>query len=62
MPQRLKKTRTHRALKAKKLGAKTKHFKENKGTTAAFPLTGAIPSLRGGRPVEPSTIIVPPTK
>jgi len=46
-------------MKRKKLGAKTKAKRENHGTTASFPLTGAIPSLKAGRPVKASSIIVP---
>lgn len=56
MPARLAKTKKHRALKTKKLGAKSKSSRENKGTTPSFPLSGPVPSLRRGRPVAASDI------
>lgn len=59
MPVELKKTRIRRAHKRKKLGAKGKALRENKGTTASFPLEGPIPSLRFGRHVEADSINVP---
>ena len=62
MPQRRGKTQKHRALKTKKLGAKAKNARENHGTTPAFPLTGAIPSLRAGKPVKASSILAPAKK
>lgn len=62
MPQRLKKTKAHRDLKKAKLGATNKRIKENKGTTASFPLEGPIPSLRAGRKIAPEKILVPSAK
>ncbi|HVJ65607.1 MAG TPA: hypothetical protein VM901_10160 [Bdellovibrionota bacterium] len=62
MPQRLKKTKAHRDLKKAKLGARNKRIKENQGTTASFPLEGAIPSLRAGRKIAAEKIIVPASK
>jgi hypothetical protein len=59
MPQRLAKTKKHRALKTKKLGATSKRSRENHGTTTRLPLTGALPSLRRGLPVNPDLIVVP---
>lgn len=58
MSSRLGKTKTQRDCKARKFGARSKAHKENKGTTASFPLTGPIPSLRFGRPVDPASIVV----
>lgn len=62
MPQRLKKTKAHRDLKKAKLGANNKRIKENKGTTASFPLEGPIPSLRAGRKIAADKIVVPASK
>jgi hypothetical protein len=62
MPQRLAKTKKHRFLKAAKLGRSAKSARENTGTTASFPLTGAIPSLRAGVKVDPKTIVVTGTQ
>jgi hypothetical protein len=59
MPVQLKITRIKRHHKSKKLGAKNKRLRENKGTTASFPLEGPIPSLRFGRPIDAEKIIVP---
>ena len=59
MPQRRAITLKHRALKTKKLGAKSKSARENKGTTAAFPLSGPIPSVKRGLKVEAATIDMP---
>lgn len=56
MPARLSKTKKHRAKKTKKLGAKSKSARENRGTTPSFPLKGAIPSLRRGLPVSAADI------
>ncbi len=52
MPQRLAKTRKHRSLKTKKMGAVSKARREIHGTTARLPLSGEMPTLRGGRPVD----------
>lgn len=59
MPVELKKTKIRRALKRKKLGARSKALRNNQGTTASFPLEGPLPSLRFGRPVEADSIAVP---
>jgi len=59
MPVQLKITKIKRRHKAKKLGAKGKHLRENQGTTASFPPEGPIPSLRFGRPIDAEKIIVP---
>lgn len=59
MPVQLKITTIQRHHKAKKLGAKGKRLRENKGTTASFPLEGPIPSLRFGRAIDADKIIVP---
>ncbi len=59
MPTELKRSRIKRAAKAKKMGARAKHRRENKGTTASFPLEGDLPALRFGVPVDPATIVVP---
>lgn len=59
MPARLAKTKKHRHMKEKKLGASGKRARENKGTTASFPLEGALPSLRYGRPVKAESIVTP---
>ncbi len=62
MPQRLKKTNAHRAMKAKKMGASGKSFRENHGTTPSVPATGPIQATRGGRVVKPESIKVPASK
>jgi hypothetical protein len=59
MSSRLGKTKTQRDAKSRKFGKKSKTSRESKGTTASFPLEGALPSLRYGRPVDPSSIVVP---
>jgi len=59
MSSRYGKTKVQRRCKAKKFGKKSKATRENKGTTASFPLEGAIPALRYGRPVDPASIVVP---
>lgn len=59
MPQRRAITLKHRALKTKKLGAKSKSARENKGTTAAFPLSGPIPSVHRGLNVDAACIDMP---
>jgi len=53
------KTLIKRNHKAKKLGATAKNKRENKGTTAQFPLEGDIPALRYGMKVDPASILVP---
>ncbi len=53
------KTMIKRNHKAKKMGAKSKHRRENKGTTAQFPLEGDIPALRFGQIVDAASIVVP---
>lgn len=53
------KTLIKRHHKAKKMGATSKHKRENKGTTAHFPLEGDIPALRYGQKVDPASILVP---
>jgi hypothetical protein len=58
MSSRLGKTKTQRDCKTRKFGNKSKRRKENHGTTASFPLTGPIPSLRFGVPISASEIIV----
>lgn len=62
MPQRLAKTKKHRLIKTRKAGAKAKSAREIHGTTALFPLTGAIPSLSGGKVVKASDIQMPAAK
>ncbi len=59
MPARLAKTKKHRNLKTKKLGAKSKRARENRGTTPVIPQDGPLPSLRYGKPVKPETIVTP---
>jgi len=59
MSQNMKKTRSNRAAKAAKAGRKNKRRKENRGTTASFPLEGKIPSLRAGQAIAPEKILVP---
>jgi len=59
MSSRYGKTKTQRLCKAKKFGKRSKVARENKGTTASFPLEGALPSLRYARPVDPASIVVP---
>ncbi len=59
MPVEMKKTTIRRAHKRKKMGARAKHLRENRGTTASFPLEGPIPSLRFGCPVAAESISVP---
>lgn len=59
MPARLAKTKKHRNLKEKKLGAKGKRRRENSGTTASIPNEGPLPALRFGRPVKPESIVTP---
>lgn len=46
-------------MKTKKLGASSKSAREHKGTTASFPLTGAIPSVKRGVAVTASEILMP---
>ena len=62
MPQRLGKTKKHRAKKEKKLGAKGKRARENKGTTPSIPMKGDLPSLKFGKKVKPESILVPKAK
>lgn len=62
MPARLAKTKKHRQKKAAKLGNSSKRARENKGTTASFPLTGALPSLRYGVAVKADDIVVATAK
>lgn len=62
MPTELKKTKTQRAQKKAKLGARNKRVKENQGTTASFPMQGAIPTLKAGRKVAADKIVVPVSK
>ncbi len=62
MPQRLAKTKKHRALKTKKMGATSKSRRENHGTTARFPLTGAIPSIARGVSIDAKAIAMPAAK
>jgi hypothetical protein len=59
MSSRLGKTKTQRDCKTRKFGNKSKRRKENHGTTASFPLSGPIPSLRFGVPVNANEISVP---
>ena len=59
MSSRYGKTKTLRYAKARKFGARTKIARENKGTTARFPLTGPIPALCRGVVVKPESIVVP---
>ena len=59
MSSRYMKTKVQRNCKARKFGATSKKEKENRGTTASFPLEGPIPALRYGRPVDAKSIIVP---
>jgi hypothetical protein len=53
------KTMIKRNHKAVKMGATSKRKRENKGTTAQFPLEGDLPALRYGMKVDPASIIVP---
>ncbi len=59
MSSRLGKTKTQRDCKTRKFGNKTKRRREIHGTTASFPLSGPIPSLRFGVPVDAKEILVP---
>lgn len=60
MSSRYGKTKTQRRCKLNKFGKKSKALRENKGTTASFPLEGPIPALRYGRPVDPASIVINP--
>lgn len=62
MPTERKKSEIHRAIKRKKIGAKGKATRENKGTTASLPLTGDFPSLKYGRPVKADSIVTASSK
>jgi hypothetical protein len=53
------KTKVMRQAKLRNFGVNSKRERENKGTTASFPLEGPIPSLRYGRPVDAAKIVVP---
>jgi hypothetical protein len=53
------KTMIKRRHKAKKMGATSKNKRENKGTTARFPLEGELPALRRGMKVDAASIVVP---
>ncbi|MBS1983628.1 MAG: hypothetical protein JST16_05595 [Bdellovibrionales bacterium] len=44
-------------MKTKKMGAVAKRARENHGTTPSFPLTGAVPSLRRGKPTPAAKIV-----
>jgi hypothetical protein len=59
MASRLGKTKKMRNAKLRKFGANSKRERQNKGTTASFPLEGPIPALRFGRPVAAESIVVP---
>jgi hypothetical protein len=59
MPARLAKTKKRRNLIRRKLGATSKHKRENLGTTPSFPLEGPLPALRYGFKVDPASIEVP---
>jgi hypothetical protein len=59
MASRLGKTKKMRNAKLRKFGAASKRERQNKGTTASFPLEGPVPALRFGRPVPPESILVP---
>jgi hypothetical protein len=49
-------TQIKRKRKRKTLGAKAKNLRENKGTTAAIPATGPLPTLKYGRVVADSKV------
>ena len=59
MSSRYMKTKVQRNCKLRKFGNTSKRARENKGTTASFPLEGPIPALRYGMPVDPNSIVVP---
>jgi len=58
MPHELFKTKIKRTAKKNKSGRKSKRKKQNSGTTDSFPMTGPIPTMKYGKKVPDSQVVV----